>query len=82
MAILQSYSYPLLGVLLVWGIYKVFGRSQKKRGPYPPGPKPKPLIGNAFDIPTKDSCQVYLEWEKKYNSQSALCTMAFEFRRT
>jgi hypothetical protein len=34
---------------------------------YPPGPKPKFLIGNALDFP-KDVGQVFAEWGKKYNS--------------
>jgi len=34
---------------------------------YPPGPKPKFLIGNALDFPM-DGGQVFAEWGKKYNS--------------
>lgn len=39
-----------------------------KNGPYAPGPKPKPLIGNMLDMPSKDSAQVFIQWGKKYNS--------------
>lgn len=39
-----------------------------KRAPYPPGPNPKPIIGNMFDFPVKDAPQEYVEWGKKYNS--------------
>uniref|UniRef100_A0A8H7XQ86 Cytochrome P450 n=1 Tax=Psilocybe cubensis TaxID=181762 RepID=A0A8H7XQ86_PSICU len=38
------------------------------RGPYPPGPPPKPLVGNAFDFPTAWPADGYIEWGKKYNS--------------
>jgi hypothetical protein len=44
--------------------------SRKKHLPYPPGPKPIPLIGNIFDLPTEDAPNVYIEWGKKYNSES------------
>lgn len=44
--------------------------SRKQRRPYPPGPKPKPIIGNSLDLPTTDLPNVYVEWGKKYNSES------------
>ena len=43
--------------------------SRKRHRPYPPGPKPKPIIGNALDIPTTDLGSVYTAWGKKYNSK-------------
>ena len=44
--------------------------TSRKRKPYPPGPKPMPIIGNVFDFPTEDIGNVYLEWGKQYNSES------------
>lgn len=35
---------------------------------YPPGPKPKFLIGNALDFPKGDAGRVFAEWGKRYNS--------------
>lgn len=35
---------------------------------YPPGPKPKLLIGNALDFPKGDAGRVFAEWGRKYNS--------------
>jgi len=46
-----------------------YAASRKKRRPYPPGPKPKPIIGNALEIPTTDLGNVYSAWGKKYNSE-------------
>ncbi len=43
-------------------------RDGKKNGPYAPGPKPKPLIGNMLDMPSKDAAQVFIQWGKKYQS--------------
>ena len=41
------------------------------RAPYPPGPKPRWLVGNLFDIPTKNIPQVFASWAKKYNSMQS-----------
>ncbi|KAF8953632.1 hypothetical protein BDZ97DRAFT_1608491, partial [Flammula alnicola] len=38
------------------------------RAPFPPGPKPKVLIGNMLDFPYRDASIHYVEWGKKYNS--------------
>ncbi|KAF9054743.1 cytochrome P450 [Panaeolus papilionaceus] len=36
--------------------------------PFPPGPKPRFLIGNTLDIPLADPSKVYYGWSKIYNS--------------
>ncbi|KJA14789.1 hypothetical protein HYPSUDRAFT_48854 [Hypholoma sublateritium FD-334 SS-4] len=37
--------------------------------PFPPGPKPRPIIGNLFDLPQEHAAKRYSDWEKKYNSK-------------
>jgi hypothetical protein len=44
--------------------------SRKQHRPYPPGPKPKPFIGNALELPSQDIANVYIEWGREYNSES------------
>ncbi|PPQ98487.1 hypothetical protein CVT26_013888 [Gymnopilus dilepis] len=34
--------------------------------PYPPGPKPLPLIGNVYDVPRDVPWKVFEEWGRKY----------------
>ncbi|KAF8895363.1 cytochrome P450 [Infundibulicybe gibba] len=70
------HSSPLL--LLAWAspviiisLLRIFINSRRgnPRGlPFPPGPKGKPIIGNAQDIPTKDPWLTYTQWGKEYNS--------------
>jgi hypothetical protein len=42
---------------------------QKRQGlPYPPGPRPLPLIGNLFDVPKEFSWLTYARLSEKYGS--------------
>ncbi|KIJ29061.1 hypothetical protein M422DRAFT_37092 [Sphaerobolus stellatus SS14] len=36
------------------------------RPPFPPGPKPLPLLGNLLDMPLTSICVKYAEWGKQY----------------
>ena len=54
----------LLTVLVVFALVS----RKKPRLPYPPGPPPKPFIGNALDVPSDIPWIKYLEWSKRLNS--------------
>lgn len=34
--------------------------------PFPPGPRPLPIIGNLWDIPKDQETATYFEWSKRY----------------
>jgi hypothetical protein len=60
---------PLDILLIVFSVAAFWGiRIYKKRGrlPYPPGPRPLPLVGNLFDIPKEFSWLSYTQLSKKY----------------
>ncbi|KAF8880416.1 cytochrome P450 [Infundibulicybe gibba] len=67
---MNNTSISLLAVLVAGYIFKRYlqSTSDRHRLPFPPGPKPKPLIGNALDIPTQASWLTYTEWAKTYKS--------------
>ena len=67
---MESYLSAALLPLLAWLVHKVVSRirDNRHRAPYPPGPKPKPLIANLLDFPQVDAAQKYLEMSKAYNS--------------
>ncbi|KAF8880404.1 cytochrome P450 [Infundibulicybe gibba] len=60
----------LLAVLVVGYIYRCYLQSTNNhsRPPLPPGPKPKLLIGNALDIPTRAAWLTYTKWAETYGS--------------
>jgi hypothetical protein len=63
--------------LLVFLKFAIDKLSSVRHGPYPPGPKPKPLIGNMFDFPIKEASEVYMEWGRKYGS-TLIISLAFK----
>ncbi|KAM6490937.1 Cytochrome P450 [Amanita muscaria] len=65
---LQGISVPLVFILSLFVLSRLFREKQGNRAPYPPGPTPKPIIGNVLDIPLKKSWKKYKEWGKKFNS--------------
>ncbi|EMD33679.1 hypothetical protein CERSUDRAFT_117766 [Gelatoporia subvermispora B] len=52
-------------ILILWRMY-VRRRSAYRSLPLPPGPKPLPLVGNAFELPTTLPWRTYAQWSDMY----------------
>ncbi|KAF7346529.1 hypothetical protein MSAN_01881000 [Mycena sanguinolenta] len=63
-------AHYLLAVAVPVILLAVAGLLQRRKAtsrlPFPPGPKPRFLVGNLFDIPTKMPWITYAEWGKQY----------------
>ncbi|KAF9526512.1 cytochrome P450 [Crepidotus variabilis] len=67
----SSLSYvviPTLLIVIIKSLHSLLHRRKERLLPFPPGPSPKFLFGNALDFPTEDVPPSYAEWSKKYNS--------------
>ncbi|KAM6490499.1 Cytochrome P450 [Amanita muscaria] len=62
------FATALLSALLGVSAYLIFRRANNKRPPLPPGPWPKPIIGNTLDFPLKKPWVQYLKMSKQFNS--------------
>lgn len=63
------YDGQVIAILLVLSVALYLlhkPRSRKSDRPYPPGPKGKPILGNALDIPPTHSWLYYAGLKKDY----------------
>ena len=59
--------FDILALVSSLYVFLAFRDYQRRRGlPYPPGPRPLPLIGNILDIPREFSWLKYIQLAKKH----------------
>jgi hypothetical protein len=62
---LDSVALLILGVLIVL----LRSRSRRNSAALPPGPKPLPIIGNAFDLPAQEQWLALSEMAQRFGAQ-------------
>ena len=69
----------LLAVVVATGVcslaYLVV-RTNRRRLPYPPGPKSLPIVGNLFNMPSQEEWVTYRKWSKDCGMGLSLAVFA------
>ncbi|PPQ81933.1 hypothetical protein CVT25_013781 [Psilocybe cyanescens] len=70
MVLSQATSALVCALFALWAFKKLVDLlgSGARQAPYPPGPKPRPIIGNMLDFPTEEASRTYTEWGRQFNS--------------
>lgn len=65
---LPSVPLPAVGTLAIVAVIfvSVLRRWRSRSPPFPPGPRPDPLIGNIRQMGSKDLKVLFEEWGKEY----------------
>ena len=68
----------IFALLLFFATIRAIRDYQRRGGlPYPPGPRPLPIVGNLFDIPKQFSWLAYTQLSKKYGTISSSVELFF-----
>ena len=58
-----------VAALAVWQLIRYQEDARRRKGaPYPPGPKPRPILGNARDIPSTLQWKTFGDWRQTYGT--------------
>ncbi|KAF8268439.1 cytochrome P450 [Lactarius quietus] len=65
---LIRYDILLAVVVAISGLAFLVVRTSRRRLPYPPGPKRLPVVGNLFNMPSREESVTYMNWSKDCGS--------------
>ena len=69
MSFLFIYAVDCLAFSLFIYLFIAFRDNRRRRGlPYPPGPPPRPILGNLLDVPKEAPWVAYADMSKKYGT--------------
>jgi hypothetical protein len=73
-----SFIADVFAVLLFLAAIRAIRDNRRRRGlPYPPGPRPLPVIGNMLDIPKQFSWLAYSKFSKSYGTPLSFAKVLF-----
>ncbi|KAF7365147.1 O-methylsterigmatocystin oxidoreductase [Mycena venus] len=53
-------------VILLFKVFQKLLNTRQRRLPFPPGPSPKVLVGNFYDLPAEQPWLTYTKWGRQY----------------
>ena len=74
--VLIRYDILVAVVLALGGLAFFVERTSRRRPPYPPGPRRLPIVGNLFNMPSKEEWITYKKWSKAFGTGRPLAVYA------
>jgi hypothetical protein len=66
MPVLTRYDILLGSLTILFSLALFVAHAGKKRLPYPPGPKRLPIVGNLFNMPSREEWVTYRKWSQEF----------------
>jgi hypothetical protein len=66
MPVLTRYDTLLGSLTILFSLALFVACTGKKRLPYPPGPKRLPIVGNLFNMPSREEWVTYRKWSQEF----------------